>query len=73
MKIQDLLFLIVLIMLLIKRNEKMASSAGLISLLFSIPLFAMWVFFTAERLIWYAAVFFLLAIILQVLNLKKRS
>lgn len=63
MKIQDIAFLVVLALLIVKRNPKLATFCGLACLVFSIPLFSFWVFFTAERLVWYAAAFFLLAII----------
>lgn len=63
MKIQDIAFLVILAILIIKRNAKLAALSGLICLFLSIPLFSFWVFFTAERLTWYAAAFFLLAVI----------
>lgn len=63
MKIQDVAFLVVLALLIVKRNPKLATLCGLSCLVFSIPLFSFWVFFTAERLVWYAAAFFGLAII----------
>jgi hypothetical protein len=60
MKPQDILFILILIFLLWKRNPKYFSIAGLACLLISIPLFHFWIFFTAQRLVWYA--FVLLAI-----------
>jgi len=65
MKIQDIAFFVVLALLIFKRNPKLAVIAGILCLLLSIPLFSFWIFFTAERLTWYAAGFFLLAIILN--------
>lgn len=59
MKIQDILFFIVLSYLFYKRQPRYFVMAGLVCLLFSIPLFYFWIFFTAERLTWYAAAFFL--------------
>lgn len=70
MKIQDILFIIVLIALIYKMNTRWAVLAGLGSLVLAIPLFATWTFFTAERLTWYAASFFLLAVIFHLLNKK---
>ncbi len=64
MKIQDIVFLIIFILVIIKRNSRWATIAGIICLLLSIPLFALWVFFTAQHLVWYAAAFFLLSIAL---------
>lgn len=63
MKIQDIAFFVILAILIIKRNPKLAALSGLICLFISIPLFSFWVFFTAERLVWYGAAFFLFAII----------
>ena len=63
MKIQDIFFFAVLSFLIYKKNPRSLVIAGLISLIISIPLFSFWVFFTAERLTWYAGGFFLLAII----------
>jgi len=71
MKIQDIAFLAVLILLILRLNPKLAASSGLICLFLSIPLFSFWVFFTAERLTWYAAAFFLLAIIFYLYKNKN--
>lgn len=71
MKIQDIAFLAVLVLLILKRSPKLAVICGIVALLLAIPLFSFWVFFTAERLTWYAAAFFLLAITLIVFNSKS--
>ncbi len=63
MKIQDLGFLVILVIILWSRNARLASIFGLLCLILAMPLFSLWIFFTAERLTWYAAAFFLLAII----------
>ncbi|MCL4418650.1 MAG: hypothetical protein M1444_02415 [Patescibacteria group bacterium] len=68
MKIQDFAFLIVFAVLILKRNPVLSAYAGIASLVLSIPLFYFWIFFTAERLTWYAAAFFLLSIILHIFN-----
>ncbi len=76
MKIQDILFFLILIFFFYKKNLKWIVGSGLFCLIFSIPLFAKWIFFTAERLTWYAAGFFLLAICLHIIandNLKKKQ
>jgi hypothetical protein len=69
MKPQDIIFLVIFIFLIYKRNPKLAVILGLFSIALSIPLFASWTFFTAERLTWYAAAFFLLSIFL---TLRKK-
>lgn len=73
MKIQDIVFLIILGVLLFKRDAKWTAGAGIISLIISVPLFSFWIFFTAERLTWYAAAFFLLSIILHLLDFRKET
>jgi len=62
MKIQDLGFLVIFVVLLFVKKDKFFIVAGLVSIALAIPLFSFWVFFTAERLTWYAAAFFLVAI-----------
>ena len=65
MKPQDIVFFIVFAILLFSRKPRALVWAGLVSLALAIPLFAKWIFFTAERLTWYAAAFFLAFIILS--------
>lgn len=71
MKPQDLLFFLILLGLVIKGSAKGAAMAGLICLVLAIPLFAKWIFFTAERLTWYSVGFFLLAIVLSFFSFNK--
>jgi hypothetical protein len=71
MKIQDVGFFIVLAILIVFRKERWFVYAGLMSLLAAIPLFAKWVFFTAERLTWYAAAFFLVFILSQLISRRE--
>lgn len=63
MKIQDLVFALVFLFTLWQRNSRFSIIIGLACLLLAIPLFKFLIFFTAERLTWYAAAFFLLSII----------
>ncbi|MBI5619666.1 hypothetical protein HY950_01775 [Candidatus Gottesmanbacteria bacterium] len=63
MKIQDSIFIAVLAILLLLRKPKWFAVAGVASLIVSIPLFTVWIFFTAQRLIWYAAAFFFLSLL----------
>jgi hypothetical protein len=71
MKPQDILFILLLIVLLGLRRPKILVCAGLVCLLLSIPLFSHWVFFTAERLVMYAAGFFMVSLVLFWFKLKK--
>nr|MBI5455854.1 hypothetical protein [Candidatus Levybacteria bacterium] len=68
MKIQDIIFLIIFVLVLLKRDSRLSTVTGIICLILSIPLFAAWIFFTAQHLVWYAAAFFLLSIILLLRN-----
>lgn len=65
MKLQDILFFGVFGVLFLLRKPRFFAWAGLSCLIVSIPLFATWTFFTAERLTWYAAAFFLTFIIIS--------
>lgn len=68
MKIQDILFFATFVVLLILRKPRLFVVVGLSSLVLAIPLFATWTFFTAERLTWYAAAFFMTFIIISTLK-----
>ncbi|MCL5432841.1 MAG: hypothetical protein M1524_01875 [Patescibacteria group bacterium] len=71
MKIQDIFFLVILAFLIFMRNPRWATIVGVLLLVMSIPLFSFWIFFTAERLVWYAAACFLVAVLMAGINLKK--
>jgi len=64
MKIQDAVFFVLFAVLIFLNRPKWLVIIGLICLGLSIPLFATWTFFTAERLTWYAAAFFLGALLI---------
>ena len=70
-KIQDLAFILVFLLVFWRRNSKLAVSIGLFCLALAIPLFKFWIFFTAERLTWYAAAFFTLGILFQLIKVAK--
>jgi hypothetical protein len=53
MKIQDIVFIVVLFVLLVAQKQKWFIHLGLLCLILAMPLFAKWIFFTAERLTWY--------------------
>lgn len=60
MKIQDIGFIIVfLLILILLKRERVFIYAGLGCFLLAIPMFAKWIFFTAERLTWYGSAFIL--------------
>ncbi len=68
MKPQDVLFVLVLISILISRRMKLALYAGMLCLILAIPLFSAWIFFTAERLTWYAAAFFTAFLLISIVK-----
>lgn len=68
MKIQDVGFLLVFVVLLILRKPRLLLIAGLISWILAIPLFATWVFFTGERLTWYGGAFILTFLLISLLR-----
>lgn len=65
MKPQDVLFFLTFLALVYVRKPRVFVVAGLVCLTLAIPLFATWTFFTAERLTWYAAAFFMTFIIIS--------
>lgn len=71
MKLQDIIFFISLVVLLAFRRPVLFVWVGLGCLVLAIPLFATWTFFTAERLTWYAAAFFLAFILISLLTPRK--
>jgi len=72
-KPQDILFIIVLILLLIKRSPKLFVSAGIVCLLLAIPLYYKWIFFTAQRFTLYAFVLILLAILFNLIRMRHNK
>ncbi len=70
MKPQDIVFIIIALFLIIKPKPERLISAGLVCVLLSIPLFSFWVFFTAERLLYYAVFFFLVSILILLFKRK---
>jgi len=73
MKVQDLVFGLAFLFILWRNNGKLAVFLGLSCLALAIPLFKFWIFFTAERLTWYAAAFFGYAIFWQLIHLKEKD
>lgn len=71
MKFQDIFFLTLFIILIYKYSPRLSALMGIIFLLASIPLFYLWIFFTAERFTWYAAAFFLVSVFFQLKQLRN--
>jgi len=63
MKPQDILFIIILLLLFWKRNPTYFVVVGLACIVCAMPLFAFWIFFTAERFVWYAITLLFIAIL----------
>lgn len=72
-KPQDILFVIALLALIYFNRPRLTTGAGVALLVLSVPLFAFWIFFTAERLVMYAAAFFLLAIIQYLFIIRNKE
>jgi hypothetical protein len=53
MKIQDILFLLFFAILLLKHKENSFVVSGLLCFILAMPFFYFWIFFTAERLVYY--------------------
>lgn len=71
MKIQDLVFLVVLAVIILFKRWSWLWWAGVACLILAIPLFATWTFFTAQRLVWYAILFLAAFVFLSALRLRK--
>ncbi len=63
MKIQDILAAGIIVFLLRQAGAKIFVYAGLLCYLLAVPLFSRWIFFTAERLVWYGTLCILIAIV----------
>lgn len=70
MKIQDGLFLIILGAALLTRRATAVGALGIFFLFLAASLFYGWIFFTAQRLVMYAAICFFCSILL---SLKRLS
>ena len=73
MKIQDIVFVVVLLVLLYKARANWLVYAGLLSLVLCIPLFAAHIFFTAERLVSYAVGFLFVSVIVHLYMIMKEK
>lgn len=73
LKPQDIVFIIVLVLLLLRKDARLFIAAGLVSLAISMPLFAKWIFFTAERLVLYGFIFLVLSILLSLIQMKHNK
>lgn len=74
MKIQDLIFFFAFLLILWLRKPRLAAIIGFFCLFMAAFLFKFWIFFTAERLTWYAAAFFFytaVCLFLKELKTKK--
>jgi hypothetical protein len=72
MKIQDIAFFVAFLVVMYRRAPRLSVSVGIICFLLSIPLFATWTFFTAQRLTYYGAVFILLAVLQMLLRVLRK-
>lgn len=73
MKPQDTIFFIIFVLVFFKKDPRIAAVFGLLCIIIAIPLFALWIFFTAQRLIWYAALLIFLSIVFYLLENKQHG
>jgi len=71
MKAQDVLFLIILMISLIRKRDSFVI-LGLLCFVFSACLFGIGNLFTAQRLTWYGAGYVLIAVLLELMDELKR-
>lgn len=71
MKPQDVFFVVLFLLVIVKKDSRISAAIGIVCILLSVPLFSLWVFFTAERFTWYAAAFFLLSTVLELRQTRK--
>jgi len=73
MKIQDIMYLILTTLLFLTGRSIFFVYFGLGFLMLAIPLFSYRIFFTAERLTWYASSYFLIYTLLFILDQSKKN
>lgn len=70
-KIQDVIFVMVLFLLLWLGRRRLFVAAGLCCFFVAIPLYSQWIFFTAQRLVMYGAFFMFISVIVSLINKKQ--
>ncbi|MBI5613802.1 hypothetical protein HY947_02670 [Candidatus Gottesmanbacteria bacterium] len=73
MKPQDIIFFIIFFGLISQRKFEWLAVLGLFCIVLSIPLFSLWIFFTAERLTWYAALCIAVSAIHLLISLRHNE
>lgn len=75
MKPQDVVFILLLVFLFafFRKQPRIIALAGILCLVVSIPLFSFWVFFTAQRLVYYGMAFICLSTCIFLYFLIKNS
>lgn len=71
MKIQDILFIVVLISLILTRKPRWLIITGILCFVASIPGFALWKFFTAQHLTYYAAGYIFVGLLIYIIQLWR--
>lgn len=71
MKPQDLFFIVLLAIVVLLQKPRLFAWVGVICLAASFVLYTQWIFFTAQRLVMYAACFFLCSTIFSFLRKSK--
>jgi hypothetical protein len=71
MKPQDIIFFTLFLALIAMRKFEHLLILGLFCIVLSIPLFSLWIFFTAERMTWYASVCIVMSIFYLLLRFYR--
>ncbi|OGG10122.1 hypothetical protein A2154_00145 [Candidatus Gottesmanbacteria bacterium RBG_16_43_7] len=73
MKIQDIILGGLALLLIYKRDNRLLITIAMLLLLISIPLFSLRIFFTAQRLTYFAALFIFIAILFQTIGISRNK
>lgn len=75
MKPQDIVFVLLLVFLILffRKHPRVIALAGMLCIIVSIPLFSFWIFFTAQRLVYYGVTFICISICIFLYFLIKSS
>ncbi len=75
MKIQDIIFILVAVGLILYswKKPKWLISAGILCLALSIPLFSFWIFFTAQRLVYYSAGLIFIGVVIMLFQMRREE
>jgi hypothetical protein len=71
MKLQDIVFVLVFVVLVLLRKERVILLFGIICLMTATALYVSWIFFTAQRLVMYGIAFIFTSLIFSLFRKSK--